>query len=359
LPLSKSSGVNDLLRQRLASNQSANSGIGGKIILTLFGIFWCSLIGAFDYIAIHTLILQSASAHYTATTAHIMKSGVTTHHSTKGGTTYGVAFEYTYAVNGMIHSSRRYTFNMSSSSDRDWAREAVAAFPEGSDRVCYYDPQNPDRAVLSPGIHGSDLIILMFLTPFNIIAMFLIWVPIMMWMDRRRFAPLAPRISDRLHGREAYLMKSYNPIGTFLGLLMLTSFVGIFGTIFPSGFHTTIARVVSVWGAAFAIALGITIYIHFKTKSGRYDLVLDYNSQSIAVPPLRQRKTVEIVPMSEVKQFDTMRVVSGAGKNQRTTWQVKLVDRTDRELVVNESYLERDATRLAETLNTKLRSQSP
>jgi hypothetical protein len=350
------SGVNDLLRQRLASNRDGGAGIGGGIILGLFGIFWCSLVGAFDYIAIHTLVLQAASAHYAATPAHIVKSEVTSHRGSKGGTTYGVGFEYTYAVNGTIYRGTRHTFNNSSSSDRDWAREAVAAFPAGSDRVCYYDPQNPERVVLAPGIHGGDLMILMFLTPFNIIATFLICVPIMILLDRRRPATVAPRISDHLHGREAYLMKSYNPIGTFLGTLLVTSFVGIFAVAIPSGFHPSIARVGSVWGMEVAIALGITIYMHLKMKSGRYDLVLDYNSRSITVPPLRQRKISEIVPMADVKQFDTAKVITGVGKNRRTTWQVKLVDRTDRELVVSESYLERNATLLAETLNEKVKS---
>jgi hypothetical protein len=36
-------------------------------------------------------------------------------------------------------------------------------------------------------------------------------------------------------------------------------------------------------------------------------------------------------------------------------WQVKLVSRDDRDVVVQEGYLESEATRLAETLNAKLK----
>ena len=104
------------------------------------------------------------------------------------------------------------------------------------------------------------------------------------------------------------------------------------------------------------IALGITIYVHFKTKTGRYDLVLDYNSRSITIPPMHQRNTAEIIPMSEVTLFDAAKVETGSGDDRKTTWQVKLVDRTNREVVVHESYLKPDAKRLADTLNAKLKS---
>jgi hypothetical protein len=325
------------------------------IVLGFFGIFWCSLIGGFDYVAIRDLVAQIGSAHFTATPAHIVRSEVTSHRGSKGGTTYGVRFEYTYAVNGSEYRASRYTFNVSSSSDEAWAREAVAAFPAGSERVCYYDPKNPARAVLAPGIHGSDLMILMFLTPFNIIGGFMISMPFWAWRERRQPAIVSPRVADSIHGREAYAMRRFNPIVSFMGWFLVSSFVGIFAVAIPMGFHPTIMKVITVWGTGFAIALGLTISRHFKMKSGCYDLVMDYSSRSITIPAMHQRTRVETIPMSDVREFGIADRLTGTGRNQRVMWQVKLVSRDDRDVVVQEGYLESEATRLAETLNAKLK----
>jgi len=347
--------MNDAFAE-LASNRRSGGGIGAVIVLGFFGIFWCTLIGGFDYMAIRELVAQIESADFAAAPAHIIKSQMTSHRGSKGGMSYGVKFEYTYAVNGSDYRANRYTFSTASSSDQTWARDAVAAFPAGSQRVCYYDPKNPARSVLAPGIHGSDLVILMFLTPFNIIAAFMISMPFWAWLDRRRPELVVPRVSDSIHGREGYATKRFNPIVSFLGWLLITSFVGIFAVAFPSGFHPTIARVVVVWGAAFAIALGLAIYRHLKMKSGCYDLVLDYSSRLITIPATRQCKRAETIAMSEVKQFDVADIVTGAGRNRRVMWQVKLVNREDHDVVVQEGYLESDATRLANTLNAKLKT---
>ena len=346
--------VNDVLAQRFVSNRTG-SGIGGTIVLAIFGMFWCSLVGAFDFIAIRGLVLQLASAHYVPTPAHIIKSDVVSHRGSKGGTTYGTVFDYTYTVNGAILRGNRYTFNISSSSDRNWANDAVAAFPVGSDRVCYYDPANPTRAVLAPGVHGSDLVILMFLTPFNIIAFFLASLPIWNWREGRRPALVAPRISDPLHGREGYAMLRFNPGGRFLGLLLVMSFVGIFVVIIRARSHPTIAWVLFVWGTAFAVALGVTIYSGLRAKSGRFDLVIDYESRSITIPAMYGRKSVERIPMSDVKGFAIESVVAnGSNRNRNVKWQVKLIDRADGEIVVQEGFWELNARRLSETLNAKL-----
>lgn len=348
--------MDDVFAQRLPSSRRYGGGIGGMIVLGFFGIFWCTLIGGFDFIAIRDLVAQIASAHFAAAPAHIARSEMTSHRGSKGGTTYGVRFEYTYAVDGSNYRANRYTFNVSSSSDQTWARDAVAAFPVGSERVCYYDPKNPSRAVLAPGIHGSDLMILMFLTPFNIIGGFIISMPFWAWRERRQPAMVAPRVSDNIHGREAYAMRRFNPVVSFMGWFLVTSFAGIFALAIPMGFHPTIAKVVVVWGAGFAIALGLTIYQHFKMKSGCYDLVMDYSSRSVTIPAMHQRKRAEIIPMSEVKEFGIADKLTGTGRNQRVMWQVKLVNRENRNVVVQEGYLESEATRLAETLNAKLKT---
>jgi hypothetical protein len=336
------------------ANRDATAGKAG-VFLLFFAIFWCSLVGVFDFLIARSLVAQITSSWYQPTTARILKSETTSNRDSEGATTHGVKFEYTYSVNGTNYTGTHYTFDGSSSSDSGWARDAVATFPPGVERVCYYDPQDPSRAVLAPGLHGSDITHLMFMTPFNIVAGFLIAYPIWSWRERRSPSVLTPRFVDQLHGREGYSLNQYSPVMAFFGLFLLTSFIGIFVVVFTGGFHPSMTKVVTVWGAGLAIAVAITAHLHLKTQRGRYDLVFDENSRTVTVPPIRNRRSVEVVPMADVKKFDVEKVESGTGDDRSVTWQVKMVADGGREVLLQESYLERHAQRLAATFNTKLR----
>jgi hypothetical protein len=221
---------------RFKANRDTNGGRAGSVFLIVFGFFWCSLVGAFDCLIVRSIVPQIASTWFQPTPARILKSEVTTSPGDEGGSTYGVKFQYEYSVNGRSFTGTRYTFDGSKSSDSRWAHDAVAAFPAGSERVCYYDPNNPERAVLAPGLHGSDITQLMFMTPFNIVAGFFIAYPIWAWRDRRAPAMVAPRFVDQVHGREGYTLNQHSPVMTFFGLLLLTSFIGIFAVVFTGDF---------------------------------------------------------------------------------------------------------------------------
>lgn len=339
---------------QLNTNLKRDGGAKVSVFLLIFGLFWCSLVGAFDFIVGRTFVSQIQSASFQPTSARILRSEVTSHDDSEGGTTHGVKFEYAYSVNGTDYTSRRFTFDGSNSSDRRWAHEAVAAFPEGAERTCYYDANDPSRAVLAPGLHGSDITHLMFLTPFNLVAAFFIAYPIWTWRERRQPAIVPPRFVDRMRGREGYALNQYSPLITFFGLFLLTSFIGIFVVVFTGGFHPTMTKVLTIWGGGLAIALWISISMHFKTKTGRYDLVFDENSRTITAPAIAKRKTVEMIPIAEVKKFEVERVESGSGDDHKVTWQLKLLADNAREVLLQESHSERQATRLAETLNAKL-----
>jgi len=231
----------------------------------------------------------------------------------------------------------------------------VAGFPAGTERICYYDPDNPSRAVLAPGLHGSDITHLMFMTPFNIVALFFIAYPIWSWRERRAPAMLAPRFADRFHGREGYALNQYSPLMTFFGLFLLTSFVGIFVVVFTGGFHPSMTKVVTVWGAGFLIAMGISVWVYLKTQSGKYDLVFDRNSRMITLPAVQKRTAAEMVPMAEVQKFDVEKVETGSGEDHKVTWHLKMVAGEGRETLLREMYVETQAKRLAETLNARLK----
>lgn len=341
------------IMNRLSADRNVEGGARSVLFLVVFGVFWCLIVGIFDLVIARSITRQIASTWFEPAPARILRSEVTASRGSKG-TTYGVKFEYAYSVNGTPYSGTRYTFDGMSSSDSRWAREAVAAFPTGAERTCYFDSKDPARAVLAPGLHGSDITMAMFITPFNIVAGFFILYPIWAWRERRAPAMVAPRFADRLHGREAYGLNQYSPLMTFLGTFFIASFLGIFVVVFTGGFHPTMMKAVTVWGAGFVIAGGTSVYVYLKARSGRYDLVFDRTAQMITVPAVQKRQTVEMIPIAEVKKFDVEKVENGSGDDHKVTWQVKMLAGEGREVLLQKGCLEKQAKRLAETLNARL-----
>src|SRR5262249_35448781 len=87
-----------------------------------------------------------------------------------GGITYSPSVHYHYAVDDHPYDGHEWRHG-TKTSNRIIANEGVTAYRAGSDATGYYDPRPPQRAVLMPGLTGSDLFIFVFLIPFNVIAL--------------------------------------------------------------------------------------------------------------------------------------------------------------------------------------------
>src|SRR5262245_42928367 len=117
--------------------------------ILLFGLFWTVLVGAFDCLIVYNLFRQVRAKSFPQTTGTITRSEVTRHRGSKGGTTYGVRIEYDYGVEGTAFHGDRYRYGSGSSSDSQWAYEAVQNNPVGAFVPVFYNPQRPDESLLS------------------------------------------------------------------------------------------------------------------------------------------------------------------------------------------------------------------
>jgi len=70
-------------------------------------------------------------------------------------TTYEAAIHYRYTVNGTEYSSDRVSFGEYSSSNRAHAQGIVSRYPAGKTVQVYYDPNDPEVAVLESGTSWS------------------------------------------------------------------------------------------------------------------------------------------------------------------------------------------------------------
>jgi len=60
--------------------------------------------------------------------------------------------KYEYEVSGVSHAGNNWAFHTLWSTDTAWAESIIQKYPTGSQVTVYYDPANPDRSVLEPGV---------------------------------------------------------------------------------------------------------------------------------------------------------------------------------------------------------------
>lgn len=106
-------------------------------------------------------ILQNARASATWPTAEgTITASEVTHSSDEDGDSYRPEVAYDYQAGGQFHTSYTIKFGENSYSSRRRAETIAANYPVGKQVTVYYDPEQPGRSVLEPGVTGGSYIVL-------------------------------------------------------------------------------------------------------------------------------------------------------------------------------------------------------
>ncbi len=125
----------------------------GGILLLLIGI--PLLIGA-----VVNLVHATASTSWPAVAGVVDRSEVVETSGRRGKRSYKAEINYSYTVDGRRHRGNKLTFLESSWSSPARAAQVQAQYPVGAVVDVYYDPQNPARTVLEPGVNINDWAVL-------------------------------------------------------------------------------------------------------------------------------------------------------------------------------------------------------
>lgn len=282
------------------------------VFLAFFACFWSALVLLFDGMAGHGLWKQFESSHYPFITGRITHSEVTRHRGRKG-TSYGVNIQYHYVVSDRPFDGTRYRWG-TSFSDYNWAMNTVSEHPVGSQTRVYFNPDNPEDAVLSADLEGGDLMLLLFLIPFNMVMVGL-WTAVGAWLRQRIFHPIAGGVKIILDGlRTNIRLPQYGPLVWGMVATGALSFVSIFIVGFSTSFRPSIPIACLV--LLLVIAAGVAGYLWQWTKihSGDDDLILDETSATIALPETYGRKEHLTVARSEIEKLTVETIVHRSNK---------------------------------------------
>ncbi|MGL6196414.1 MAG: DUF3592 domain-containing protein [Thermoguttaceae bacterium] len=155
----------------------SGSGVGAVFVMVpviIFLLIWSGLSAGFDYYMIKTLVRQYHTSGYVQTSGVIIKSGVADNGRIKdkdgSKKVYEPEIEYTYEVDGKAYTGTKYTHAISSDSDKESVEKIINALPAGGDVTVYYDPKEPQNAVLSKEDTAANYMLpLIFMVPFHLI----------------------------------------------------------------------------------------------------------------------------------------------------------------------------------------------
>jgi hypothetical protein len=109
-----------------------------------------------------------ASAGWPSVEGRILRSEVTRSTDGDGDDSYSPEVTYRYVVDGQSYESYTIKFGENAYGNRNTAEAIAARYPDGSRVTVYYDPADPERAVLEPGVSAGSYIV------FSIGAIFLV-----------------------------------------------------------------------------------------------------------------------------------------------------------------------------------------
>jgi hypothetical protein len=247
--------------------------------LVLFGGFWSSITLGFDVMWARNFWRQIEAGNYATVQGKMVDARI---ESSRGrrGTSERAELAYRYTAMGREYTSKRLRHG-TEAGDR-FAREFVAAHPAGSEVTVYYDPGDPSRAVLTPGVIGMDSFVPMFLLPFNAV-MLGFWVAGWGMVARRGAAPPAMTLVPIPGGVRARV-PGVRPVYVGIGAAAAGAFVMVFVVGFSTGMSPSVGTMVMAWGVILALAAWGWWWAAGSMRRGKWDLDVNAMSRRVTLP---------------------------------------------------------------------------
>jgi hypothetical protein len=280
---------------------------------------WLAGTGFFDYQIAAGLIKQHDSRNYSSVTGTVISS-VVVETSDSDSSSYAANVTYKYTVGSHEYTSDRLTFGMRTSA-QSAAESVVAAHPPGSPVTVYYNPAKPSDCVISQGIDGNTLFGLIFILPFNMIALGSVAYVFAGISNLLRGNP-AGGVPIRTEGSTTRAtLRKITPIGAAALATLAVSFV----MAFVLGF-SALGHAAPLWpevlGLFFIGACAITAYLHrdAKLRSGTLDLVIDAHTKTIQLPQTCGRTAPLQIKLEDLAAIEIEKLVKPSSDGDTTSY---------------------------------------
>jgi hypothetical protein len=285
-----------IVRAEPGGESESGPGPAGMSVLLVFTFLWTAFVGTADVIMGCNAVRQARTLGFAAAEGEVRSCSVAVV-SDDEGTSYDVRVEYAYEVGEETFTSTRVRY------DPLWGCASAARFkadhPPGSPVMVYYDPEDPDEAVLQRGLDGGELFLTLFLLPFHLI-MVGSWSAL---ARRGRTGPPYPLDSLITGGNEQRVrMPPNTPTAAASGVLFAGGFAGAMLVAFFVGMPPSVPLMVCVWVVVLGAAAVAYRWAVVRGRSGRYDLVVDRGRRKVILPATFGRKEPVAIPLADLRE---------------------------------------------------------
>lgn len=262
---------------------------------------------------------QYQASHFPTVTGTIVHSNVKTEKSDRHNRTYystaDVVYRYTVGSQNFTNTTIRFGMGVSG---RAYAQKNVSKLPVGLDVTVYYDPQDPAVAMIDPGLQGSDLFAVVFLTPFNAI-MVLFWMGMGSTLRQTFFRPVAGGVKLITEGTTIRVrMPEGAPFGWGIGAAGALGVVFILAVGGPTNMQPSMPLVLATIGVVYGTGIGVWLWKWRIVSTGVDDLVIDKFNRKVTLPETCGRNTLLTVAVPDIQAIWVEKITHISSKGGRS-----------------------------------------
>jgi hypothetical protein len=217
-------------------------------------IAWTCVVLALDAILGWALYQQFRAATFPTADGIIIRNEVKT--TEEDGTTHRPDVAYAYSVEGVRYTGTRYSTGEMGENSQAWHR-VRDGLPVGTPVKVAYNPDDPVESLLRPGMTGFHLLMVWFLTPFNVL-MIAVWVALRR-PRRPEFDPADPRSVKQTATGYCVRLPGSGRAGCFGVVLAAVTFAGGFAWAVGWGFYPPVEFAAPAYVTAIALALMVAV----------------------------------------------------------------------------------------------------
>ncbi len=283
--------------------------IGQSVIAIFVGVWvlgWSAGTLLFDVLWARSIQRQITATYDPTASGSITHSSVESE-SDSDGTTYKADVRYVYYVGDRRFEGVKIRGGVASAT-LERCRASVARYPVESTATVYYRRGNPTDAILEAGLSGQDLVMGVFLTPFNLIMIgSWVWAVGGLYRTCIGFGGPGARLFASGEVRRVRI-PSNSPAVVAATVLLIVSVgmiavVGVATGFVPSILVATIVIAITIAApAASYMATALPIW------KGQRDLVVDPVARTLTLPATGGRKERLVIPFGEITRIDVQAV---------------------------------------------------
>jgi len=305
-----------------------------------------------DYAVGHGLVHGLRAQNFSSTQGTITQSEVTTHTGSKGRTNYDADIRYRYEVGHKQFEGDTYRFGGMEASDPESAHATVRAHKVGAPVTVYYDAGDPSDSVLHPGIEGSSLFLLIFLTPFNVVMLAFwrfggewIWH---WWHGTKPKLVVWSRVGNATRVRLSDATALESGVVAAGAAAFVVAFIGAFAV----GFDMSIATALALWAVVLGAGIATGLWVRRKEVEGAYDFVI--GDRTVELPASFDRKRRETVDRPAVSGVAVRAFERPGRRGPTTVYEIAIQRRGGSNATIAEWYDGERAEELAAWLREQL-----